>query len=82
MIFADRKKPTQIIISRLGEEGRMKDSSQMPEESVDGGDSALHAISQDVLSAVDRKSSHDLMLALRAFMVEMQTRDFDPDEGE
>lgn len=73
MIIPDTKRAAGIIMGKIGSMGT---SEVKPEEEVDPKVEGLRAAAEDILHAIETKSSHDLMQALQAFLSQA-----DSDEG-
>lgn len=79
MIIPDKRKAISVILARHNTSGVQDHAEMKPEHEMDDGDANLKSIAEDVIRALEQKSAHDLMMALRAFV--SQSSDSD-DEGE
>lgn len=75
MIIPDSKKIVSVILGKMRPDGHESMASMKNEEELDVSDAALKAIAEDLLMAFKNDSAHDLMVALKAFMSELQIAD-------
>lgn len=78
MIIPDKKKVATVILSRMGQNGQEQRTPAKPEDEIGEGDQALKSIADQILLAFENKSSHDLMLGLKAFFDELQESGEEP----
>lgn len=68
MIFPDAKKSATMILSKMSKGGDPSPMQEVKSESeIDPSMDGLKSAAEDVLQAIDSKSGHDLMMALKAF---------------
>lgn len=79
MIIPEKKKAVSVILSKFKPDGseRTPDIEVKPEEEINEHDESLKAIAEDIMSAVESKSAHDLLVALRAFISECSMHEDD-----
>jgi hypothetical protein len=82
MIIPDRKKTVSVILSKLSPEGAERLAQVKPEEEMDSHDDMLKSICEDMLMAFRHDSAHDLMMAMKAFMMKIRAADEIQDERE
>lgn len=79
MIFPDSKKAAGVILSKMGGD---KMTEMKPEEEMDDKSEGLRASAEDILMAIDSKSSSDLMTALKSFYDQMESQEAPEPEAE
>lgn len=72
MMFDDKKKAANVILSRMKKDGSESHSEMKPEAQVDHAFQGLHAAAEDMINAIHSKSPDDLHKSLRSFLEQHQ----------
>lgn len=67
MIIPDKKKAATVIVSHMKDGGMVDGPGLLPEEELDAPMAALKSTAEEIMSAINGASAHDLTVALKSF---------------
>lgn len=80
MIIPDSKKTVTMILSRMGEDRKMTDTEIKPERENREEDEGFRVIAEEILEAIQEKSTSGLARALRNFVEQHELSKYEREE--